>query len=126
MYDYHVTCSYDEVLRFKKSAAVAAAKDISQQGISDAKQGLVHVVTDNFDTDIFSANGKLSTHSLAMIITQPTDEGDTQKNDIIRRLQKDEMSQPIADDQDTHLEYYSGQKKPMMPSLPADFQIHVS
>ena len=71
MYDYRVTCSYDEVLRFKKSAAVSAAVYSRLQGISDARHGLVQVVVDNFDTDISSPNGKLSTHSLAMIVTQP-------------------------------------------------------
>ena len=70
MYDYRVTCSYDELLRFKTSAAVAASSDPSKQGISDARQGLIQVVADNFDCDICSPNGKLSTHSLAMIVTQ--------------------------------------------------------
>ena len=52
MYDYRVTCSYDELLRFKKSAAVAASTNPSKQGISDARQGLIQVVADNFDCDI--------------------------------------------------------------------------
>ncbi|KAG1654582.1 hypothetical protein GQR58_024928 [Nymphon striatum] len=43
MYDYRVTCSYDELLRFKKSAAVAAAGDLTQQGISDSTSELVQV-----------------------------------------------------------------------------------
>ena len=51
VYDYHVTCSYDEVLRFKKSAGVAAAHNLAQQGISDAKHRLVQVLSDYFDTD---------------------------------------------------------------------------
>ena len=72
MYDYRITCSYDELLRFKSSAAVAASADMVKQGISDANDGLIQVVADNFDTDISSPNGKLSTHSLAMIIIQPT------------------------------------------------------
>jgi hypothetical protein len=55
MHDYHVTCSYDP----------------SQQVISNAKDGLVQVVVDYFDADIYSPNGKLSTHSLTMIIIQP-------------------------------------------------------
>ena len=65
MYDYRVTCSYDKLLRFKKFAAVAAAFDPNQQGISDAKQGLIQVLADYFDCDISSPNSKLSTHSLA-------------------------------------------------------------
>uniref|UniRef100_UPI00358F791D uncharacterized protein isoform X1 n=1 Tax=Myxine glutinosa TaxID=7769 RepID=UPI00358F791D len=88
MYDYRVTCSNDEVLRFKKSAAVATARDLSQQGIIDAKEGLVQVICDNFDTDISSPNGKSSTHSLAMIITQPTTSDETDVQDTIRRLKK--------------------------------------
>ena len=35
-YDYGITCSYDEILRFKMSAAVVAAKDPSVHGISSA------------------------------------------------------------------------------------------
>ena len=84
--DYRVTCSYDKLLCFKKSAAVAAAVDPSQQGISDARQGLIQVVADNFDCDISSPNGKLSTHSLAMIITQPGCRDDTYSNDGIKCL----------------------------------------
>lgn len=81
MHDYRVTCSYDELLRFKKSAAVVAASDLSKQGISDANDGLVQVVCDNFDADISSQNGKLSTHSLAMIITQ-TNRNDNSNEDV--------------------------------------------
>ena len=33
----------------------------------------MHIIADNFDADIACLNGKLSTHSLTMIITQ-TDE----------------------------------------------------
>lgn len=77
MYDYRVTCSYDEVLRFKKSAAVAASADPSMQGISDVGQGLIQVIVDNFDCDICSPDGKLSTHSLAMIVTQKGCRDDT-------------------------------------------------
>ena len=72
MYDYRITCSYAEIINFKKSAAVAAAINLSQQGLSDAKSRLhvVQVVSDNYDIDISSPNGKLSTHSFAMIIMQ--------------------------------------------------------
>ena len=56
MNDYRITCSYDKLLRFKKLAAVSAAKDLVEQGIPDAKHGLVQGVSDNFDTDISSPN----------------------------------------------------------------------
>ena len=47
--DYGVTCTYKEVLRFKSSAAVAAASEYSLQGLNDSINGLVQVVADNFD-----------------------------------------------------------------------------
>ena len=52
----------------KRSAAFAASANPANQGISDAKDGLIQIVADNFDSDISSQNGKLSTHSMAMIV----------------------------------------------------------
>ena len=94
MYDYCVTCSCHEVLSCKRSAAVAVlAIDTSQQGLSDAKHGLVQVVADNFDADVSSPNAKLSTYSLAVIITQPSFWDCSQKNETISWLKTEEMSQ---------------------------------
>ena len=53
------TCSYNEILRFKKSAAVVSAKDPSVNGISSAESGLVQTIVDNFDADIHSLKGIL-------------------------------------------------------------------
>jgi len=64
LHAFGVTCSYDEILRFKKSAAFSAAADMDLLGISQTDSGLIQVVADNFDVDISSQNGKLSTHSL--------------------------------------------------------------
>lgn len=122
MYDYRVTCSYDELLCFKKSAAVAATVDPNQQGISDARRGLIQIVADNFDCDISSPNGKLSTHSLAMIITQPGCRDDTSSKDDIKRLKKDELLQPIDDGHDENFVQYYGKKKPIMPTVPITVQ----
>ena len=60
MSNFGVTCTYDELLRFKKSAAAAAAKSSELTGISKAEDGLVQIVVDNFDADIASQNGKVS------------------------------------------------------------------
>ena len=72
-----------EVLYFKKSAAVAAAKQPSVHGISGAESDLVQTVVDNCDADIHSPNGKLSTHSLAMILVQPSGTHDDHDPDTI-------------------------------------------
>ena len=69
-YDLGVTCSYDEILRLKKSAALAATTQSSLSGISDKHTGLVQAIADNFDADISSQNGKVSTHSLSLLLTQ--------------------------------------------------------
>ena len=118
MHDYRVTCSYDELLRFKKSAAVDAATKLSQQGISDARHGLVQMVSDNFDADIYSPNGKLSTHSLAMIITQQVHGNQNRTDKAIRRLKKEDMSRPTVEEQLSDSSLYTGQKKPVMPYVP--------
>ena len=71
MYQFGVTCLYDEILRFKKSTALAAKNNMQLSGIHDGDCGLIQAVADNFDASISSQNGKLTTHSLAMLIAQP-------------------------------------------------------
>ena len=91
MNDFGVTCTYDELLRFKKSVAVAAAKSTELTAISKVEDGLVQVVVDNFDADIASQNGKLSTHSLAVLLAQP-DANSQQQEHSIPRLKKTDMT----------------------------------
>ena len=54
----------------KKSAALAATTQSRLGGIADNHTGLVQAIADNFDADISSQNGKVSTHSLALDLTQ--------------------------------------------------------
>lgn len=58
-------------MHFKRSAAVATVTNSESTTISKVKDGLVQVVKDNFDAEISSQNGKLSTHSLAVLLTKP-------------------------------------------------------
>ena len=115
MQSFGVTCSYDEVLRFKRSAAKAATMERSCLGISAASEGLVQVVVDNFDAEISSQNGKLSTHSLAILVTQPesTSDADRCHRETILRISKEEMSEPI--EYDVTIQRYNSPKKPKMP-----------
>ena len=80
MYQFRVTCSCDEILRFKRSAALAATRDIKLSGINQGSLGFIQAVADNFDADISSQNGRKTTHSLAMLITQPTNASDDDQN----------------------------------------------
>ena len=92
--------------------AVAAAKNAEITAISNAEDGLVQIVVDNFDADIASQNGKLSTHSLAVLLTQP--DVDTYSKDLsIPRLKKSEMTQEI--DYQLDITRYNGPKKPNIP-----------
>ncbi|KAJ8021891.1 hypothetical protein HOLleu_39220 [Holothuria leucospilota] len=119
MYDYRITCSYNELLRFKSSAATAASADLVKQGVSDAGDGLIQVVADNFDADISSPNGKLSTHSLAIIIMQSTGDHDNSMNETIPRLKKSEMSKSIEERQENETEIVTCPKKPPIPVIQA-------
>ena len=114
MYKYGVSCTYSELRRFKKSAAMAAVTDMKLSGISNANDGLVQVIINNFDAEIASQNGKLSTHSLAVIVTQAqVSQSETDPNGQIRRLTKDDISDDVPYDVEIHR--YQGQRNPEMP-----------
>ncbi len=76
-YQYRITCSYDEMLRFKSSAAVDAAKKPNVRGLIQPGGPLIQAVADNFDANISSQNGLKSTHALALLLTQNV-KGETQ------------------------------------------------
>lgn len=65
--EYGICCSYDEVLRFRKSAAHATSQEKHLQGLM---QDLIQAVADDFDANISSPNGLKSTHSFAFLFTQ--------------------------------------------------------
>lgn len=94
-----VTCTYDEVKRFKASAAIASVTEKSMKGISDASNELVQTVVDNFDCNISSTNGLKSTHSLAALMTQKKS-GDPSNTDVsqIKRIEKDKMKSKVPSD----------------------------
>lgn len=118
LHAFGVTCSYDEILRFKKSAAFSAAADMDFLGISQADSGLIQVVVDNFDADISSQNGKLSTHSLAVLFTQK--EQDQIPHDTlptIKRIKKSEMSEPV--EYELQVQRFNGPKNPELPQQAA-------
>ena len=88
-----------EVRRFKHSAAKATTMERSLPGLSTSSSSLVQVIVDNFDTDISSPNGKSSTHSLAMLLTQPdSNSSETVQEDTIRRVKKENMVEPLEYD----------------------------
>lgn len=55
LYKFGVSCSYEEILRFKSSATHAASQNIELLGIKSGSR-LVQIIADNFDEDISSPN----------------------------------------------------------------------
>jgi len=111
-YSYGVCCSYTEYRRFKKSAAEAAVAAMKMAGISNAADGLVQGIADNFDADISSQNGRQSTHSLAVLLAQYSHtppEGEASQT--IKRIPKDSKEVPY----DVDIHWYRGPKQPPMP-----------
>ena len=82
-------------------------------GIHNSVNGLVQIVVVNFDAEIHSPNGKLSTHSLAMILTQPSSDASVREEEdsIIHILKHDTKNQPLEDKGDIVVYDYVGKKK---------------
>ena len=98
MHKFGIVCSYDEVRRFRKSAAKASTR-ITNRGLvhmSEKEAGLIQVVVDHFDCNISSQNGLKSTHALAMLLTQTNNNRqEVTMSDKIRRIRKEETSTEI-------------------------------
>ena len=118
MHDFGVICSYSDILRFKASAATAAAQDVHSnlRAITDAKYGLIQAVADNFDANVSSQNGLQSTHALALLLTQENKTvDDTQNTKVsIKRIKKEDMKKQVTFDLD--IKHYHGPRKPSMPA----------
>ena len=98
-----VSCTNDEVLRFRASSACAAADKMEDLGLMTAENGLVQVVANNFDASISSPNGIASTHALAILVTQNQNYSPEQKGpSTIRRLGKLEVKKEVVPDISTH------------------------
>ena len=74
LYDFGVTC-YDELLRFKKSVAFSASDNMIVSGLNKYSGEFIQAVADNFDQEISSQNGRIQTHSMAVLLAQ--NEGDS-------------------------------------------------
>jgi len=118
--EFAVACTYDELQRFKASAAAAAIKCSKLSGLKTPTDGLLQVVADNFDANISSQNGLVHTHSLAMMLTvfdaNRIDE-DESDPDTFPRLSTQEARNVSIED--IRIERYNGPKKPDMPEKEA-------
>lgn len=114
-YDFGVTCSYDELRRYKRSVASAANDDAGLSGLVSNSNNIVQAVGDNYDQEIASQNGKIQTHSMALLLTQSDKNADANDDHetMIPRLPKSKMTNPIP--YDVEIVRYEGLKKPLPP-----------
>ena len=113
-FDFGVTCSYDELLRFKKSAAFTTNANMNLTGLKREVHSLIQGVGDNFDQEICSQNGKLQTHSMALLMTQSDDKrSQDDMEELIPRLAMSDMAQQIP--YDIEVCRYTGPKKQTPP-----------
>ena len=83
--EYGITSIFQEIKRYKISAAVKSDEKGEELQSSD---GLIQVVSDNFDAHIHSQNELKETHSLATMITQSQSKPSLSRNPIPRLTQE--------------------------------------
>ena len=113
-----ITCTHDEGLRFRVSAAIAGVKNAKFSGICNEKDGFIQSVAGNRDADINSPNSKLSTQAVVILLTQPELSKSTINTEKIRRISKLEMTEPI--DFDIKTRRYQGPKNVYMSKCSKD------
>ena len=116
--NYRVCCSYDEVKLFKYSAAVAAVEDMGNiKFCCGGSNPLLHVIADNFDTEIWCQNCKKLCHSLTMVLAQTekslTSFSKPTHHKTIKRQPMESRTKTI--EYNTTECEYTGPKKPPMP-----------
>ena len=120
LYEYRVTASYEEVRRFRISAAFLASQSSSLQLKSTG--GLIQGSSDNFDAHLCTQNDLQQTRSLASIICQPSSSDDDKiKREHIPRLKKQQLTKIQLSD--IEMKIFAGEKKPKMPASLAKFGV---
>ena len=107
LYGYGITASYDEIRRFKISAASSSGKEITQ---FNCENGLIQGVSDNFDATLSTQNGLKQTHSLASIVIQHNRKPAQRTRKPIPRLKKNQLSTTKLNS--IELRIFSGPSKP--------------
>ena len=104
------------MLPFKASEAATATKEInsSVNPITDERHGLIQAVADNVDANISSQNGLISTHTLALLLTQQKPPGlKSNHPETFIRIKKEEMKKELISN--LEIQRYLGKKNPEMP-----------
>ena len=80
LHELRYIVTYDEVRRFK----ISAAKYVGEKGFNDRgltpKGGTIGPWIDNYDLNVFTPNGRRETHALAIEFTQHPSENQTDED----------------------------------------------
>lgn len=128
--DHGIVTTYDEVLRFRKSAAKYASEDpdkyLRTVGL-ERRIGPIHSWGDNFDLVVFTPNGRRMTHAMAtqfvqnpagILFTGGATPGGGVMSLKLPRLTKHEAGKLcLADKSSFVMEHYTGPKKMTPPAL---------
>jgi len=118
LHDYGYTCSYDEVLRFKVSAAkFIGEQDYTKQlGLKKDSNPISHWY-DNYDLRVYTPNGLKECHGMAVEHMQQFDDNEEECNNInIPRLSNTEIKEVhLSELSAVQFEHYAGIKNPIPP-----------
>ena len=118
-----LTIPYKAFLNLRTSIA-ASSSNVYEQAHNtsflpksfNCKDGLVQLVIDNFDANIWSVNNKKSTHALATIMTQANTGDDVLPDHLVRKLTREESRAFMANlGHVNEQKSYSGKMNPEMP-----------
>ena len=121
LHDYGYIVSYDEVLRFRTSAAkYVGEQDLTVRGMK-RDSSFISSWCDNYDLHVNTPTGNRETHAMVIEFTQPQSEkheSDPGENLIIPRLPKADMaSANLKELSSVTFEHYHGPKKPLPPTI---------
>ena len=114
--EYRVTALYNEIRRFKISAAATAPSIVTRKTFNQ-NNGLIEEILNNFDANLNTQNSLKQMHSLATIITRYCSSTETSKRQTISQFKKPEPS--TVELQDIKMQMQTREKKPSMPNAHA-------
>ena len=124
IHEYRVTSTYHEVRRFKMSSPVSNTESSGLAGF-DAKNGLIQVISENFDAHIHTRNGLKQTNGMAIIATQSYSTPSAflrspHDRPLIQRLAQEKTK--YVSFKEVQMQFFKGPKKPPMPKASQQFK----
>ena len=119
LHNYLVSCSYDEVLWFKRPTALRKYYDMCRQEENPIKSdGLGQVIADNIGAELSIPTGQVSTNGLATIETNAMNQPMLSQMPCMLRLSKADMSLFIrSEEEDEIIRYVFSTTKPLLSHI---------